>query len=82
LIVVVFVTIYEFLLLGMCWEEKYPCDSVPTTGHSSWLLDNGVWYWLYCCCCVRITKWGLYRSFLVFYIKPNHHVEKTNHERK
>jgi hypothetical protein len=31
LIVVVFVTIYEFLLLGMCWEEKYPCDSVPTT---------------------------------------------------
>jgi len=61
----------------MCWEEKHTDYPVPTTRHSSWLLDNGIWYWLYCCCCVRITKWGLYSPLLVFYIEPNHRFEKT-----
>ena len=74
--------ILYFFLSGMCWEEKYTCDSVPSTGNSSWLLDNGVWYWLHCCCCVRITKWGLYRSMLVFYIEPIKGFQKTWKEKK
>jgi len=62
---------------GICWNRKVSCYSVPTTRHSSWLLDNGVWYWFYCCCYVEISWRGLYLSLYLYICHGNHTSLKT-----
>ena len=49
-----------FLLSGIYREETFSCYPVPTWRHGCWFLVIGVRHWLYNCCTVRISQWGVY----------------------